>query len=357
MRTSQALRVLAELSASQWGMVTAAQAAAHGVQRLDLSRLSKAGHLERVAHGVYRDAGAPSDEFESVRAAWLAADPSQTAEERLGAISDDVVVMGESATSLHGVGDLPADRHELSTAVRRQTQRPDVRYRQRQLERGDVTIAHGLPVTTIERTIVDLVENRTDLSLVAHVLRDAARTRRLDTDRLAELLAPLAARNNLPKGDGAALLHRLNVIAGLDSTALAREMATSETVSALVAANNLSRFVHPNLSHSLIGPATEQALRVLNESMTRSVQQAIAPALARFAASVDASRLTEVEATASAIAERVSLNLPTRELLASFGEEWSASIGKAVAADGADLTPVMNAIEAALHVQAVSSDE
>lgn len=77
------MRLLEELSASQWGMVTTAQAAAHGVPRLDLSRLCQSGHLERLAHGFYRDAGAPSEEFESLRAVWLAADPSHTAEQRL----------------------------------------------------------------------------------------------------------------------------------------------------------------------------------------------------------------------------------------------------------------------------------
>ena len=134
--------MLAELSASQWGMVTTAQAAAHGVGRLDLSRLAKAGHLERLAHGVYRAAGAPADEFESLRAAWLAADPSRTAEARLPDLVGGIVVMGESAAALHGVGDLPADRQELSTPVRRQTQRAEISYRQRQLELDDVTIAH-----------------------------------------------------------------------------------------------------------------------------------------------------------------------------------------------------------------------
>ena len=109
-----AMRLLEELSTSQWGMVTTAQAVAHGVPRLDLSRLCQSGHLERLAHGVYRDAGAPSEEFESLRAAWLAADPSHTAEQRLRDLSGGVVVMGASAASLHGVGDLPADRHEFS---------------------------------------------------------------------------------------------------------------------------------------------------------------------------------------------------------------------------------------------------
>lgn len=337
MKSSAALRVLAELSASQWGMVTTAQAAEHGVQRLDLSRLAKAGHLERLAHGVYRDAGAPSDEYESLRAAWLAAEPSRTAEARLRDLVGGIVVMGESAASLHGVGDLPADRQEFSTPVRRQTQRAEVSYRQRQLNPDDVTITHGLPVTTIERNIADLVEARTDLSLVADVLRDAVRVRNLDTGRLSDLLSPLAARNGLRKSDGAALLDRLTALAGLDATSLAAEIGTSETLSALVAANSLARFNDAELSKALIGPATQRALEAMNRSIARSLLQSMAPALEAISASTPGSpAMTEFRATMARISEQVAQNLPTQDLLASFGEEWAAALAAASATSRSD---------------------
>jgi hypothetical protein len=332
-------------------MVTTAQAAAHGVPRLDLSRLCQSGHLERLAHGVYRDAGAPSEEFESLRAAWLAADPSHTAEQRLRDLAGGVVVMGASAASLHGVGDLPADRHEFSAPVRRQTQRSGVSYRRRQLEPTDVTIAHGLPVTTIERTIADLVEDRTDLTLVADVMRDAAQSRRLETDRLTELLAPLAARNHLRKDDGDALLHHLTALAGLDTASLAEEISASDTLSALVAADNLSRFSNVDLSNAVIGPATQAALREFNESVARSVQQSMAPALEALAASIEMPRMAGLEATLAEMAKQVSLNLPAQDLLASFGKEWAATLTKAVADAGADLPPAKKAIEAARHIE------
>ena len=348
------MRLFEELSASQWGMVTTAQAVAHGVPRLDLSRLCQSGHLERLAHGVYRDAGAPSEEFESLRAAWLAADPSHTAEQRLRDLSGGVVVMGASAASLHGVGDLPADRHEFSAPVRRQTQRREVSYRRRSLEPTDVTLAHALPVTTIERTIADLVEDRTDLSLVADVLRDAAQSRRLDTDRLAELLAPLSARNHLRKDDGHALLRHLAALAGLDTASLVEEISASDALSALVAADNLSRFSDVDLSNPVIGPATQAALREFSESVARSVQDSLAPALEAFAASIEMPRLPGLEAALAKVAEQVSLDLPTQDLLASFGEEWAATLTKAVAAAGADLPPARTAIEAARHIQVES---
>ena len=354
MKSRDAMRLLEELSASQWGMVTTAQAVAHGVPRLDLSRLCQSGHLERLAHGVYRDAGAPSEEFESLRAAWLAADPSHTAEQRLRDLSGGVVVMGASAASLHGVGDLPADRHEFSAPVRRQTQRREVSYRRRSLEPTDVTLAHALPVTTIERTIADLVEDRTDLSLVADVLRDAAQSRRLDTDRLAELLAPLSARNHLRKDDGHALLRHLAALAGLDTASLVEEISASDALSALVAADNLSRFSDVDLSNPVIGPATQAALREFSESVARSVQDSLAPALEAFAASIEMPRLPCLEAALAKVAEQVSLDLPTQDLLASFGEEWAATLTKAVAAAGADLPPARTAIEAARHIQVES---
>jgi hypothetical protein len=341
MKSSEALRVLAELSASQWGMVTTAQAAELGVERLDLSRLARAGHLERLAHGVYRDAGAPTDEYQSLRAAWLAADPSRTAEARLRDLADGIVVMGESAATLHGVGDLPADRHELSSPTRRQTQRPEVSFRQRQLEPADVTIAHGLPVTTIERTIADLVEARTDLSLVADMFRDAARARHVDTRRLAELLGPLAARNGLRKNDGAELLDRLTELAGLDAASLAAEIGTSETLSALVAANSLARFNNAELSEALIGPATQRALEALSQSIARSFQESVAeslgPTLEAFAASIEIPPMPGIEAALAELADRISLSLPTQEFLGAFGEQWATALAAATDASRVDV--------------------
>lgn len=210
----QALQKLAEVTAAQWGMVTASQAASLGASRLTLARLADAGHLQRLAHGVYRDAGAPGDEFEALRAAWLSTRPGEVAEARLKDPADGIVVTGGSAAHLHRIGDLPADRHEFSAPQRRQSQRPDIHYRMRALPSQDVTIVHGLPATTKERTIADLVEARTDLSLVSHGLGDALRSGQLDLARLQTLLAPLAARNGLPPDDGNALLDRLVEMSG-----------------------------------------------------------------------------------------------------------------------------------------------
>ncbi|WGT47264.1 type IV toxin-antitoxin system AbiEi family antitoxin domain-containing protein [Tessaracoccus lacteus] len=241
MKSRDALRVLAEVSEPQWGLVTSAQASARGVSHMNLTRLSESGDLVRVSHGVYRDAGAPDPRHEALRAAWLATEPKRLADDRLRDQPPSAVVSGESAARLHGIGDLRAMRSEFTTPTRRQSQRPDVRYRTRQLPSSDVTVRDGLPVTTVERTIADLVEERQGLSIVAHALRDAAMQTRLDTTRLTALLSPLAERNGHPRGDGAALLADLLRIEGIDAGNLAGRLGRIPEIGARITASQLQQ--------------------------------------------------------------------------------------------------------------------
>ncbi|MCI1650680.1 type IV toxin-antitoxin system AbiEi family antitoxin domain-containing protein [Bifidobacterium tibiigranuli] len=238
MKSNQALRTLSEVTASQWGMVTTAQAGALGVTRLTLSRLADAGHLERLAYGVYRDAGAPNTEFEDLRAAWLSTEPKLRAEERLHDLADGVVVASSSAAALHGVGDLWADRHEFVTAKRRQTQRAEIRYRQRRLDNRDVTLAAGLPVMTLERTLADLLDDVREMSLVADALGMAIKKQRLDFDRLRELFSPLAERNGFRRHDGDAVLERLLEIAGLGPDSIASRIMANPAISSRIFDNH-----------------------------------------------------------------------------------------------------------------------
>lgn len=231
--------MLAEVTESQWGMVTSAQASARGVSHMNLTRLADSGDLVRLSHGVYKDAGAPGGQHEDLHAAWLATDPAKLAYERLGERPGSAVVSGESAARLHGIGDLRAMKSEFTTPTRKQTQRADIRYRTRVLPDQDVTVREGLPVTTRERTIADLVEDRHDFSIVGNALRDAARQSLLDVDRLIELLSPLAERNGHRKGDGDALLEELMRVAGLDQESVAKQIASIPSLGSLVAAQYL----------------------------------------------------------------------------------------------------------------------
>ncbi len=282
MKSSDALREIADVTASQWGMVTAAQADQLGVTRLMLSRLADSGHLERLAHGVYRDAGAPSDQFEDLRAAWLSTEPKLRAEERLGDLGEGVVVASSSAAMLHGIGDLWANRHEFVTPKRRQTQRVEIRYRQRQLDERDVTLVEGLPAMTLERTLADLLENVVEMSLVANALSAAVRKRSLDLDRLRELLGPLAERNGFKRHDGSAVLDQLLEIAGLDLDAIARRFSTDPVLSSKIFENFLKTMM-ASVEMPDIGKLTQQLKPLMPEvsaDLAQRILEVVRPQIA-----------------------------------------------------------------------------
>ncbi|MDO5498887.1 MAG: type IV toxin-antitoxin system AbiEi family antitoxin domain-containing protein [Propionibacteriaceae bacterium] len=266
MKSKDALRVLAEITAYQWGMVTSAQARTHGITRLDLSRLAADGQLERAAHGVYRDAGAPAGPHDDLKAAWLSTVPTTMGEARIKDAANGVVVAGESAADLHGIGDFRALRHEFVSPARRQSQRTTIRYRRRMLAPRDVTLVDGLPVMTLERTIADLVEEVGDLSLVADALRDASGKRDLDFERLRSLLSPLAQRSGLEKADGAALLDRLMEIADIDADAVARRVAADESLGAKVVARYFAGLSEEDLDRFVTSLAT---IREAQRAVTR----------------------------------------------------------------------------------------
>ncbi|MDR0783300.1 MAG: type IV toxin-antitoxin system AbiEi family antitoxin domain-containing protein [Propionibacteriaceae bacterium] len=222
MKAVEALLALNEVTGSQWGMVTTAQAAQRGVSRLALSRLCDVGHLERVAHGVYRAASVPSGRFDNLKATWLSIQPKETAEERLRRRSEDAVVSGATASYLLGMGDLLPEPYEFTVATRRQTQRPELTFRVAQLAPDRVTLREGLPVTTPEQTIADLVESRIDRSLVADVLAEAGT---IDRQKLSDLLDRLAARNGFKSGE--VLLTELEKLARQDPESQAKAIAAS----------------------------------------------------------------------------------------------------------------------------------
>lgn len=281
MKSSNALRVLAEVTASQWGMVTTAQASELRVDRLTLARLAESGHLERLAHGVYRDAGAPSDQFEDLRAAWLSTEPKLRAEERIRDAADGVVVASSSAAMLHGIGELWANRHEFVVPNRRQTQRPGIRYRQRNLDLSDVGVIEGLPAMSLERTLTDLLDDVGEMSLVADALSAAVSKQTLDFDRLKDLLAPLADRNGFKRHDGSAVLDRLLEIAGLDLESIARRIPADSALSSKILENHL-KAVGASIVVPDINMFSRQISQLIPADLVQKTAEALKPQLAVY---------------------------------------------------------------------------
>lgn len=360
MESRAALRELAEVTSSQWGLVTSAQASARGVDYMTLSRLADSGDLLRLSQGVYKDAGAPADEHLDLRSAWLASEPARLAWERLGDIPATAVVSGESAGRLHGIGEFRATKNEFTTPRRKQTQRPDTHYRTRTLARDDVTLRDGLPVTTVERTIADLVEDRQDLSLVGHALRDAARTSRLDLDRLTVLLSPLAERNGHRKGDGGALLDELREIAAIDTESIAKQIAAIPSLGVSVAANVFATLPAMTiLDDPGLRAALDAIARIQADILTPAVTEAVRASLPQLAEGLVGGSLIPPSALApiqSAVAAAVSQGI-ARSPAAISMSAIQAAIGATtplVATSPAQLLEAIDAAEIAQSTQAHS---
>ncbi len=339
MKLEDILLALAEVTASQWGMVTSAQASMHGVTRLDLSRLAAAGHLKRLTHGVYIDSGAPSDQFDDLRAAWLSTEPAIMGETRTKNRANGVVVAGTSAARLHDIGDLWADRHEFVSTKRRQSQRDGIRYRQRNLDQADVTLVEGLPTMTMERTITDLVEDVGDLSLVADALRDASFKRSLDLARLRELLGPMAERNGFKKGDGSALLNRLQEIAGIDPATVARRLAADTSLGARVAASYFGNLSQADVDRLAMTPEIQKTMHSIQESIAATLHNAMSPQVAANQPTIQSTQ-THMTTTADidALAKKISDQFTTSETMQQLSEAWGKSLSDSMALKPETLT-------------------
>jgi len=212
---TEAMARVAQLAAWQWGLVTTAQAAGEGVGRMQLVRLEAAGVIERVDQGVYAMVAAP-EQHRRFQAAWLAIDPVRTAEDRLADRPPSAAVSHTSAASLHGLGDLLDDVPEVTVPGRKQTRR-SIRIHRAPLADDDVTLVDGLPTTTVERTVVDLLRDGHSPDHVAQIVDQATRRGVVDLDDLARRLEPLARAHR--QRSGRAFVDHLLDIAGLPTPA------------------------------------------------------------------------------------------------------------------------------------------
>jgi Transcriptional regulator, AbiEi antitoxin len=197
---------LADLAEDQWGLFTRRQAEATGMAWTTLARLGRDGAVERIAHGVYRMRGTPAEDHLEVRAAWLQLAPDTTVWERT---PEQGVVSRRSAAAIYGFGHLPADIHQFTLPVRRQTRRADVRLYMADLADDEWTRMGGLLVTRPSRTVADLLGDREDPEAVAQVVADALRGIKDYPSNVAKALEPHAAKFGLAKGSGLAVLEWL----------------------------------------------------------------------------------------------------------------------------------------------------
>ncbi|MFJ8444029.1 type IV toxin-antitoxin system AbiEi family antitoxin domain-containing protein [Kitasatospora griseola] len=295
MDRSEQMVIIGEIAADQWGLVTAKQAAAQGVNGVQLMRLTEASLLERVGRGVYLVPAAGYPTHLEIKVAWLRLAPEKLAWQREATDPDSGVISHASACLLHELGDIPAAHVEITVPRRRVTRESDVRLPVAQLDPADITLIDGLPVTTPERTIVDLLRAHIDAGHIGGVIADADHRSLISVDVLADRVQPFAKSYGLaPSTDGSLLIDHLVAQAGTQlreddakrAAAAAYTYGAADTFRRL----NLPAVIEPNpvlsptvlkiLDSSLADREANLArmLAPLNEEATAAIARMAAPA-------------------------------------------------------------------------------
>ena len=199
-----------ELASSQWGLFTTAQALAAGASRTQLSRLAARGRIEPASYGTWRLSDGGAAPHSAVKAAWLSLFPKETAFDRLRARPRDAVVAGRTAACMHGDTELHESPCVFAVAEGKRSAREDVELYPWHVDETDVVLIEGLPATSVERTVADLVRSNEDPSLVGDFISGVCRRGHVvDEPRLAALLSPLAARAGFGREGGRPFARKL----------------------------------------------------------------------------------------------------------------------------------------------------
>ncbi len=185
-------QALNRTAAAQQGLVTARQARIAGLREGQVRWLTRSGDWVPIRPGVYAVAGAPQTRMQLLVATALTLQPG-------GWLSH------ATAGELWGFPDVDGDEIEVLTALDRKIGLGGVRgHRTSLLFTADLTTHARVPVTTPERTLVDL-SGRVAEHVLARMLDDSLRRRLVRLERLRRCALRLAGA----PGRRTAVVHRL----------------------------------------------------------------------------------------------------------------------------------------------------
>jgi predicted transcriptional regulator of viral defense system len=175
----QALRqALYRLAAGQAGFFTAAQALDLGYSYQAQKYHVDHGNWSRVDRGIFRIPEWPSSVNDSL-VRWVLWSKHRA------------VVSHDSAAAAHGLGVLNPAKVHLTVPVGFRMDDPAVVLHRRPLSDADVTLMDGAPITTVARTVLDVIESQFDEELIASVVDDAVNTGAVSVRQLERRLDEL----------------------------------------------------------------------------------------------------------------------------------------------------------------------
>ncbi len=151
---------LYHIAEQQAGYFATQQAASAGFTRPLLSHHVRKGHFLRVKHGIYRLARFPEMPHADLFVALLQVGPK-------------AVISHESALALYDLSDLLPSAIHLTVPRSTSRRHLGLQLHTGRLEPGEVTHSAGLPVTTVTRTLADLIRGHRPKELVHQAIQEA----------------------------------------------------------------------------------------------------------------------------------------------------------------------------------------
>jgi predicted transcriptional regulator of viral defense system len=173
---------LFEIAEENDGLFMAKEARERGITGSVLSRLAQRGRLERAGRGVYRIPHYRPDRMAQYREAILLLRSSRGPEQ--------VALSHETALAIYGISDANPSRIHVTAPnrARLRRQRPKwIVIHRGELKDTDINRHEGLPVTSIEKTLSDVLDETGRLGLVRQALRDARKEGYVNADEAARL--------------------------------------------------------------------------------------------------------------------------------------------------------------------------
>jgi predicted transcriptional regulator of viral defense system len=153
-------KALYKIAEDQGGYFSLSQAKAIGIRRNQIYRAVKQSTIERVYRGVYRLVLFPGNQFEEIYAAVVS-------------VGDQAVVGYETALYVYDLSDIIPDDIHLIMPRSSSRRRKHIKMHTNKLDDQDITIYEGFRITTVARTIVDVLATHTDTDQVRMAISQA----------------------------------------------------------------------------------------------------------------------------------------------------------------------------------------
>lgn len=132
------------IAEGQAGYFSARQARTVGYSYERLSELARNGQFTRVEHGIYRLMHFPASRFEDLHVAVL----------RVGS---EAVISHQTALGVYDLSDVVPTKIHIIMPRSGSRRRKDLQLHTNSLESNEITRREGFQITTVERTIADVI--------------------------------------------------------------------------------------------------------------------------------------------------------------------------------------------------------